>query len=200
MEVVIRCVRGSNKVVADIYMNRDAPGSDGTIGNIKNLTGGATTPFNGNRSYSDIYELTSIGSTPLTQTYNLDGQVATTHSGIDLDWDASGRLKEVDVDQNATAVGARCLQFNRSHDFQLKHEGFDIYLTQFVPISVLLAVCLYFSWKTSEPHLISFLRFSVTFAYVAVILFVSVLLLSSTFSVLSGLSESILYNSTCGGR
>jgi len=67
-----------------------------TIGNIVSITGGANIGHDGNRGYSNIYELTSLSTGSLSQVYNIDGQVSTMHNGNALQqWDASGRLKKV---------------------------------------------------------------------------------------------------------
>ena len=105
-----RFVRNSaatpNEAISDAYLDRGAPGSNGTIGNIKSLTGGANATFNGSRLYSNSYELTSVGGS--TQQFNLDGQLETTHSGNDLQWDAAGRLKQVDNGTEVFSYGYDC--------------------------------------------------------------------------------------------
>ena len=95
----VRTGTGSTEADANVTLDRSAPsGANGTIGNIASSSGWTGTnnsQLNGTRTYSDIYELESVGSS-LTQSYNLDGQVETMHNGNDLQWDASGRLIEVD--------------------------------------------------------------------------------------------------------
>jgi RHS repeat-associated protein len=114
---VIHFIRNSSNTPAEalsnITLDRSPAGSSGTIGNIKSISGAPTTGtpnINGPRSYSDIYELTQFGTSiqnpgnPLGQSYNLDGQLATMHTGTQLTWDAAQRMKTAEVDNGSNGT------------------------------------------------------------------------------------------------
>ncbi len=76
----------------DLYLDR----SD--IGNITNYKLGSTNAY---RSYSNIHELTTVDGT--SQTFDADGNLTDTHTGIELDWDEGGMLKQTVVSAGDTS-------------------------------------------------------------------------------------------------
>ncbi len=81
----------------DIYLDRSTPGgANGSIGDIIDIVGGIHP---GERTLNNVHQLESFEgpSDPLTQSFNVDGQLATSHTGMTLTWDASGRLKQATV-------------------------------------------------------------------------------------------------------
>ena len=76
----------------DLFLDRS------NIGNITNYKLGSTDAF---RSYCNTHELTTIDGT--SQSFDLDGQLSDSHTGIELDWDEGGMLKETVVSSGDTA-------------------------------------------------------------------------------------------------
>ncbi len=68
------------------------------IGNISNVTTNGTGSA---RGYSSVHAMTSVGGT--AQTFDSDGNLTHSHSGIDLGWDEAGMIKQTVVDSSDTA-------------------------------------------------------------------------------------------------
>ena len=107
---------GNSLNVALTFDRSELSAGEGTIGNIRNVSGTGNELI-GARSYANTdteqdsivdgaHQLTQIGTN--SQTFNFEGQLSVSHDGKQLQWDANGLLKEVTNGNDTYSYGYDC--------------------------------------------------------------------------------------------